>query len=66
MMHFQQTQAEGLCLRYPENLGLHQNVNYDNAVQMLLRAIQLSQSVPYTWGFIDKPAGLSMIPLSNL
>ena len=57
MLSLQQAQAEGLCLRYPENFGLHTTVNYDAAVNMLLRAIPLSQQVPYTWGFIDKPQG---------
>jgi hypothetical protein len=56
-MSFQQAQSEGLCLRYPENFGHHASINYDTAVNMLLRAIPLSQQVPYSWGFIDKPPG---------
>ncbi|KAF8237206.1 hypothetical protein L208DRAFT_1356612 [Tricholoma matsutake] len=52
---FQQAQAEGLCLRYPENLGLHRDINYDSAVNMLLRATSMAQAVPFAWGFIDKP-----------
>ncbi|KAG7445710.1 uncharacterized protein BT62DRAFT_981111 [Guyanagaster necrorhizus] len=51
----QLAQAEGLCLRYPENLGLHREVNFDSAVTMLLRAIQMATTMPFTWGFIDKP-----------
>lgn len=58
---FQQAQSEGLCLRYPDNLGLHREVTYDMAVNMLLRAISMSQNVPYTWGFVDKPLGQSLI-----
>lgn len=56
-MSHSQAQADGLCLRYPENFGLHQTVTYEIAGNMLLRAIPLSSQVPYTWGYIDKPAG---------
>ncbi|KAF8073561.1 hypothetical protein FPV67DRAFT_752959 [Lyophyllum atratum] len=53
---FQQAQAEGLCLRYPENLGLHREVNYESAVNMLTRAMSMANTVPFGWGFVDKPA----------
>ncbi|KAG6332927.1 hypothetical protein ID866_6160 [Astraeus odoratus] len=43
------------CLRFPENLGLHANITIEAAANMLLRALQLSQTVPYAWTFIDKP-----------
>ncbi|RDB14897.1 SWI/SNF and RSC complexes subunit ssr4 [Hypsizygus marmoreus] len=55
-MSFQQAQAEGLCLRYPENLGLHREISYGAAVDMLLRAVSMAQTVPFGWGFVDKPA----------
>ncbi|KAI8986160.1 hypothetical protein BD414DRAFT_416450 [Trametes punicea] len=48
-------QAEGLCLRYPDPLGPHVQVSHEAAAQMLLRAIQLAQHTPFTWGYIDKP-----------
>ncbi|CCM00989.1 uncharacterized protein FIBRA_03037 [Fibroporia radiculosa] len=49
-------QHEGLCLRYPETLGLQPNIlAYEMAVSMLLRATQLAQHTPFTWGYIDKP-----------
>ncbi|KAA1472260.1 hypothetical protein DENSPDRAFT_838481 [Dentipellis sp. KUC8613] len=51
-----QAQAEGVCLKFPENLPLHPTFSHENAVAMLLRAIQLSTQVPYNWGYIDKPA----------
>ncbi|KAI0747576.1 hypothetical protein C8Q74DRAFT_510852 [Fomes fomentarius] len=51
-----QAQAEGLCLRFPESLGPHAQISHDNAVTMLLRAIQLSQHTPFVWGYIDKPS----------
>jgi hypothetical protein len=58
-------QAEGLCLRYPDKLGQHATINYETAANMLLRAITLSQQVPFVWGFIDKPAGLSVLLQPN-
>ncbi|KAK1235468.1 hypothetical protein PQX77_001305 [Marasmius sp. AFHP31] len=54
-MSYQQAQAEGLVLRHPENLGLHREISLDMAVQMLLRAPGMSQNVPYSWMYIDRP-----------
>ncbi|KAL4075107.1 hypothetical protein V8B97DRAFT_1867668 [Scleroderma yunnanense] len=62
-MSFQQVHPESPCLRFPENLGLHANVTIEAAVNMLLRALQLSQSVPYSWTFLDKPADGQLILL---
>lgn len=59
MTTFQQAQVEGLCLRFPNNLGIHREVNYEHAVEMLIRAVPTSQNTPFVWGFIDKPAGPS-------
>lgn len=61
MTNMREAQAEGLCLRFPEPLGIHQSLNYDGAVTMLLRAIPLSHQTPYAWSFIDKPQGQSCI-----
>ncbi|GBE85421.1 predicted protein [Sparassis crispa] len=47
---------DGPCLRYPENLGLHPTITHEVAVSMLLRATQLAQTTPFTWGYIDKPS----------
>ena len=52
-------QYEGYLLRYPESLGIHAQITYDNAISMLLRAVQLSQHTPFAWGYIDKPTGMS-------
>ncbi|KAI0365351.1 hypothetical protein BV20DRAFT_766440 [Pilatotrama ljubarskyi] len=52
----QHPQAEGLCLRFPDPLGQHAQVTHETAAQMLLRATQLAQHTPFTWGYIDKPA----------
>ena len=57
MSALQQAQADGLCLRYPEPLGQHPQVSYENAVAMLLRAIHLASNTPFSWGYIDKPSG---------
>ncbi|KAJ6624830.1 hypothetical protein B0H10DRAFT_2161984 [Mycena sp. CBHHK59/15] len=54
-MSFQQAQAEGLCLRFPENLGVHRDLTMEAAMMMLMRGTQSSLSVPYSWGFVDKP-----------
>src|ERR1700730_13257744 len=56
-MSLQQAQLEGLCLRFPETLPLHPSLSYETALNMLLRAVVLSNQIPYHWGYIDKPAG---------
>ncbi|KAI0783489.1 hypothetical protein C8Q75DRAFT_783256 [Abortiporus biennis] len=45
----------GLCLRYPDNLGLHSNITHEMAVNMLMRSIQLAQQTAFQWSYIDKP-----------
>ncbi|KAH8119596.1 hypothetical protein DFH11DRAFT_1565886 [Phellopilus nigrolimitatus] len=44
-----------LCLRYPEPLGVHPQVTYESAVQMLVKAYQLAVNVPFQWSYIDRP-----------
>ncbi|EKM49832.1 uncharacterized protein PHACADRAFT_33381 [Phanerochaete carnosa HHB-10118-sp] len=51
---------DGACLRYPENLPPHPNLTHEMAAQMLLRATGLSQTVPFQWGYIDRPADGSL------
>ncbi|KAH9985738.1 hypothetical protein BJV77DRAFT_1031425 [Russula vinacea] len=48
-------QAEGLCLRFPENLPPHANFSHELAVQMLGRAISLATQVAFQPSYIDKP-----------
>jgi hypothetical protein len=36
---------------------MHREINLEAAVNMLLRATHVAQTVPFTWGYIDKPAG---------
>lgn len=55
MSAFDQARADGLCLRYPENLGLHQSLTYETAVTMLTKAFAVSHQVPFSWGYIDRP-----------
>jgi hypothetical protein len=50
-------QADGPCLCYLENLGLHPTVTYEFVVDTLLRAMNPSQCFPYNWDYIDKPSG---------
>lgn len=57
-----QAQSEGLCLRYPESAGMHREITLEAAVGMLLRAAHVAQTVPFTWGYVDKPAGKSSLP----
>lgn len=56
-MSLQQAQQEGLTLHYPENLGKHDTVPMETAVNMLLRAVGMAQNLPFHWRYIDKPPG---------
>ena len=60
-MALQHLQSEGLCLRYPENLGTQPNVSQEMAVSMLLRATHLSTQTPVQWTYIDRPNGESAV-----
>lgn len=44
-----------LCLRYPESLGSHRALNYEQALGLLLNAHRMSMTVPFHWTYIDKP-----------
>ncbi|KAI0698158.1 hypothetical protein BC835DRAFT_1269341 [Cytidiella melzeri] len=50
------SQAEGVCLRYPEDLGTQPNISQEMALTMLLRATQLSAQTPFQWSYIDRPS----------
>jgi len=54
---FGPVQSDGLCLRYPESAGVHREISLESAVNMLARAAQVAQTVPFAWGYIDKPNG---------
>ena len=43
------------CLRYPESLGLHKSINYEQALGLLMNAHRLAMTVPFHWSYIDKP-----------
>ena len=59
-------QAEGVCLKYPEDLGIQLNFSQDLACQMLLRATGLSTQVPFQWTYIDRPAGMFLYAMIGL
>lgn len=61
MASFAQLQQEGLCLRFPENITPQREVTYESAVNMLLRGAAMAPNVPFSWSFIDKPSGPSLI-----
>jgi hypothetical protein len=50
-------QAEGLCLRFPENLPPHASLTHDVAAQMLGRAVTLATQIAFQPSYIDKPPG---------
>lgn len=52
-------QAEGLCLRFPENLPPHASLTHDVAVQMLGRGVTLATQIAFQPSYIDKPPGAS-------
>ncbi|OAX36983.1 hypothetical protein K503DRAFT_261731 [Rhizopogon vinicolor AM-OR11-026] len=54
-MSFQQMQQDAPVLKYPEDFAPHPNISLETAANMLFRAIQTSQNLPYHWTFIDKP-----------
>ncbi|KAH9971997.1 hypothetical protein BGW80DRAFT_1317512 [Lactifluus volemus] len=48
-------QAEGLCLRFPENLPPHPTLTHEAAVQMLSRAVGLATQIAFQPSYVDKP-----------
>lgn len=52
-----QSYSEGSCLRYPEQIPPQREILYQNALSMLLRAVGIAQTVSFSWGYVDKPAG---------
>ncbi len=56
-MAFHQAQADGVCLRHPDVLGVHQNLTHEAAVNLLIRSITIAQTTPFVWGYIDRPTG---------
>ncbi|KAF8272629.1 hypothetical protein EI94DRAFT_1769715 [Lactarius quietus] len=48
-------QAEGLCLRFPENLPPHSSLTHEVAVQMLVRAVNLATQIAFQPSYVDKP-----------
>lgn len=44
-----------LFLRYPENIGIHPQIVFEQAVNLLVQAVDFSQRAPFAWTYIDKP-----------
>lgn len=55
--------AEGLCLKFPNELGIHREITLEQAVLMLGRATTMAATMPFQWGFIDQPKGMPFIHL---
>jgi hypothetical protein len=64
-MSFPQMQQDAPVLKYPEDFAPHPNISLETAANMLLRAIQTSQNLPYHWTYIDKPQGTNSVETSN-
>ncbi|GJJ15382.1 hypothetical protein Clacol_009658 [Clathrus columnatus] len=50
-----------LFLRYPENVGIQPQISFDQAVNLLIQAVDFSQRVPFAWTFVDKPPAYARI-----
>ncbi|KAI0036295.1 hypothetical protein K488DRAFT_31741, partial [Vararia minispora EC-137] len=49
-------QLDQPALRYPEDIPPQAQVTHEDAVRMLLRAVDLAQRTPFVWKYVDKPA----------
>lgn len=54
-MSTQQLLADGLCLRFSGDIASHPSLNVEMAINILVRGTQAAYSVPFTWGYIDRP-----------
>ncbi|KAM6494099.1 hypothetical protein JOM56_010460 [Amanita muscaria] len=55
--------TETPCLRYPESLGMQREISIEFAVNMLTRGINMAQTVPFSWEYVDKPADGALLLL---
>lgn len=44
-------------LKFPQELGVHPQVTYEQAANLLLRAVQIAATTPFQVCYIDKPRG---------
>jgi len=49
--------ADGLCLRFSGDIQNHPSLSIEMAVNLLIRGTQASMQLPFSWGYIDRPAG---------
>ena len=47
-----------LCLRFPENVGIHTQISDEQAIGLLNQAAEMAPRVPFAWSYIDKPPGM--------
>ena len=57
-MATQQQLSDGLCLRFSGDIQNQPALTIEAAVNMLIRGTQASLQVPFSWGYIDRPAGI--------
>ena len=51
--------ADGLCLGFPGDIQNQPALSIEMAVSLLIRGTQASLQLPFAWGYIDRPAGIS-------
>jgi hypothetical protein len=56
-MSTQQLLADGLCLRFSGEIASNPSLNVEMATNILLRGTQAASTVPFIWGYIDRPQG---------
>ena len=59
----QQQMADGLCLRFSGDIQNQPALSIEMAVNLLIRGTQASLQLPFSWGYIDRPAGTSFSSL---
>lgn len=50
--------TDGLCLRFSSDIQNQPGLTIEMAVNLLIRGTQASQQMPFSWGYIDRPAGI--------
>lgn len=44
-------------MRFPEDVGIHPQISYEQALGLLTQAVEMAHRVPFIWSYIDKPPG---------
>jgi hypothetical protein len=56
--------ADGLCLRFSGEIAPNPSLTVEMATNILLRGTQAASTVPFIWGYIDRPQGEKRVWLS--